>query len=109
MINILIFLGLIFFAGLLVFAWPNYTIKDFCKALFSRQVLVALLTSLVLISGYIYTSNKQQDLETFKTKASAYTTFLNALVISGERNSLVQLNQALLNLYIYAPDCVIRE
>lgn len=80
----------------------------FKNVVFSKEVIAAVLGVVVLLFGYTYNSNKQQDLERFKIKADAYSEFIR-LFASSDLNNINQTNQALLNLYLYAPDCVIKE
>ena len=111
-----ILIAIIIIATYLLFAdWIMNNVKEI---LFSKEVLAAIIGAVVLIMGYIYSSNQQRQLEAYKIKANAYANALGQMELllpqhKGEtlkdNDKIQELNKYLSVALTYAPDCVVRK
>ncbi len=83
-----------------------------------NEILAALIGAVVLIIGYIYTTNRQYNLEQYKMKSTAYVNFITQLNLnlhdpreskSVYNDKVNKINAAFMSLETIAPACVIKN
>ncbi len=95
---------------------------SFRSLILSKEVMAALIGALVLIVGYAWTAQNQQNLQLNEEKASAYNNFLSEMELGVQTQAelaseatttyddqIRKQNAAFAVLETIAPDCVIQN